>query len=167
MNQKKSKWLTIVTSLVITVGMNATNLLNVHEKTSANTTYETNMVQKLTFPGSNLVVTNKDATTSTFTRTNVAYMNFTINIATEVNTASSFQSINLYPNPAKDFMTIEVPSLSTPSDIQFIGIDGKLVLCSKLVNLKTTISISNLPKGIYLCRYNNGTISSNIKFIKQ
>lgn len=167
MKQRNLKLMTVLNALVITVGLNATNLLNVHEKSSANTTFDTNLVQKLTFPGSEMVVTKKDATTSTFTRTNVAFMNFTTNVATAVTTPVTKSSINLYPNPASDILNIEVQSLSTQSEIEIIGIDGKVVKSIKLINLKTSISISNIPKGIYLCRLYNGTEISNSKFIKQ
>ncbi|MEW5845142.1 MAG: T9SS type A sorting domain-containing protein [Bacteroidota bacterium] len=57
-------------------------------------------------------------------------------------------SINIYPNPAMDFINIEV---SEPSHIEIFDITGKKMVEAHVDKI-STISISNLPEGIYLVR---------------
>jgi len=61
-------------------------------------------------------------------------------------------SINIYPNPAIDFVNIEV---SEPGHIEIFDITGKKLVEAHAAE-KSTISISNLPEGIYLLRFTSG-----------
>jgi len=60
--------------------------------------------------------------------------------------------LNIYPNPAIDFLNIEVPGTCR---VEFFDITGKKVMETSITEI-STISISNLPEGIYLLKLTSG-----------
>ncbi len=89
-----------------------------------------------------LMLVNKDGT---FTYSSI--------VAFDLKTAAG---ITLYPNPAKDFVQLQVKTTKEEkTDVKVLDISGKTVLTqqSRLVNGVTNISINNintLTKGVYL-----------------
>ena len=59
---------------------------------------------------------------------------------------------NLYPNPAQDFVTIEVDA---PSTLQIFDMQGRLVRQQQLTNPTNTINTNDL-KGTYFVRVISG-----------
>lgn len=55
-------------------------------------------------------------------------------------------SYHIYPNPTNSFLTIEAPQKSL---IEISNIQGQVLQKVKAINPKTTLDISNLPKGNY------------------
>jgi len=81
------------------------------------------------------------------------------NSVEEINT-----KLNVYPNPATDFITI---NNSSNSKIEIIDISGKIVLSNVNCNKHTQINISEIKSGIYFIKiYEENNISA-LKFIKQ
>lgn len=72
---------------------------------------------------------------------------------------SNIQNIKVYPNPAKDQITIS--GIET-SDIEIFDITGRLVLKQQITE-DQQIDVSNLSKGMYFIKNNQHTI----KFIKE
>ena len=74
-------------------------------------------------------------------------------------------SINIYPNPAKDVLNIEIANNAT---IQIISLDGRLV--KTIANMNSTnsqINVSELSQGVYFLRIQNGAEVINQKFVKE
>jgi len=71
--------------------------------------------------------------------------------------------IKIYPNPSKDFLTIELRNavIGTPFDV--IDLLGQVVFTGKLESDRTDISIQNLPNGLYLFRTAYGQATNFIK----
>ncbi len=62
-------------------------------------------------------------------------------------------SCNAYPNPTKDFLTINVENFKISKlYYQIYDLNGKLIENKKLTQKETTISVSNLPSGTYLVK---------------
>jgi Secretion system C-terminal sorting domain len=57
-------------------------------------------------------------------------------------------SLQLYPNPANDYITVS--STSTIASMAFYGIDGKLVFSIPVNSTQPIIDISKLPAGVYM-----------------
>ncbi len=68
------------------------------------------------------------------------------------------QNINIYPNPAKEILRIELAKNKTINTIKLFSIDGKLVKTYPKSN--TLLDISDIPKGQYLLfiRFNNESV---------
>lgn len=67
--------------------------------------------------------------------------------ATEESKVKSFT--NLFPNPTKGMLTVELPDNSY-SEINILDIAGKTVYSQKINELNTKLDLSNLEKGTYI-----------------
>ena len=77
--------------------------------------------------------------------------------------------VNIYPNPAKDQINIDVPTYK-PDHIftmDLLNIDGR-ILKSQIINkYKTLFDISALPLGIYVCRVTSNNSVTVKKIVKE
>ncbi len=76
----------------------------------------------------------------------------------------AFTHMKLYPNPATDFIHIELPGLSVAATLKIFSVEGRLVKTEPLVTANNLIPIQTLPAGIYLVKINSpeGTILKKI-----
>jgi len=72
-------------------------------------------------------------------------------IATGIAQAANTTSCNLFPNPANTMLNIQL-SGNQVADMHLYNCMGQVVKSEELKNTLTSVSISNLPAGIYLCR---------------
>ena len=68
---------------------------------------------------------------------------------------ASLGSINVYPNPASDFINIDINEEFTTFDYQLYSIDGKVVHSSTSESNNVQIPVNGLQKGIYLLWIND------------
>lgn len=81
-----------------------------------------------------------------------------LNVVEGVGTVDLDVANNLYPNPASDFVYLNVNPKKVNS-YQVVDMRGKTVIPTTLFeNGKTEINVSNLAKGLYLIRTNDGVI---------
>ena len=75
-------------------------------------------------------------------------------------------NISLYPNPTKRFLTIHCNSKI--NTLKVFNMIGNLVVDRNIFNNQTTLSIENIPNGMYfvVLKFDNGSII-NSKFIKK
>ena len=64
------------------------------------------------------------------------------------------KDIGVYPNPATEFIAFDLTNISETAIVELFDIQGKKVLEQKLSENKQ-ISISNLPKGLYMYKLNS------------
>jgi hypothetical protein len=70
--------------------------------------------------------------------------------------SNTIQEGGIYPNPASDFIVIDIPGVSEDAYIQLFSVQGRKVLSQKITYGKQ-VSTSNLPNGLYLYKIiNNG-----------
>lgn len=70
---------------------------------------------------------------------------------TSVNDFSSKNEIRIYPNPAKNSLTISFEN-NNSSTIQIVDITGKIVLTKKLIKTIERLDISSLQNGMYFIK---------------
>jgi hypothetical protein len=76
------------------------------------------------------------------------------------------QTIAVYPNPAKDQVTINVPG-GKPAILQLINNNGDIIMRKDLSVTATLVDINHVPVGVYTVRIiQDGNISNN-RLIKQ
>jgi hypothetical protein len=73
----------------------------------------------------------------------------------------------LYPNPAIDKITIEIPAVPANSQLSIMNLDGQELITHQITQPTTTIDVSNLPSGVYFVRLTNDKTVEVGKFIKQ
>ena len=60
--------------------------------------------------------------------------------------------IRVYPNPAKQYITIDVPSSLIEADYTVVDQVGKVVLAGTFETLRTTLATDGLSAGVYVIR---------------
>jgi hypothetical protein len=74
-------------------------------------------------------------------------------------------SINIYPNPAKDRINIQLLG-ATSGVVAVYNIASQLLMQEQLTSAEHTLNISSLPKGVYILKYENGESRSVTRFVK-
>jgi hypothetical protein len=78
------------------------------------------------------------------------------NITTSLN-QQVVQKLNIYPNPAKNKLSIQIPEVLSVADLSITTIDGRLIL--KQLNLSNgliEIDVSQYPLGTYMVSVQSG-----------
>lgn len=79
------------------------------------------------------------------------------NGTTSIASSNSEPSISLYPNPAKEFVT--VTNLSSGSTVRFLDVTGKVIYSSTTKTKNITINTQNFENGTYfICIENNRSV---------
>ena len=84
--------------------------------------------------------------------------------ATGIQNHDAAANIKIYPNPAKDLVTIENTAGST---IQIFDILGQLLIEKKTNNETETINVKELTRGIYFVKVQKGKTATTQKLIKE
>jgi hypothetical protein len=83
-------------------------------------------------------------------------------VPVENTSEDQIQEINIYPNPAKEMLNIEIPALDQNILISIFNTDGKLVKSMQAAgNTKTNLDLSSFSTGLYLVHFvsEDGTFS--------
>lgn len=77
------------------------------------------------------------------------------------------KDISLYPNPANDFIELEIPNQYVENcSIEIYTIGGQFVKKIEYCNQKNNIAIPDLPIGLYIIKVSNNSSISIMKFYK-
>ncbi len=138
-------------------------------------TYRTQGIYEVT-----LTITTANGCTSTFRSTiNLNTQNFTGNpayrtatVTTNADEVEAIRNFKLYPNPAKEELTLEFNAPTSGNyQVQIFSLEGKLMQTNRESvtsgSNRTPLNISNLPSGMYLLRIQTDGQTKSAKFIKQ
>ncbi len=78
---------------------------------------------------------------------------------------SNHQNIKIFPNPAVDYLVIEAGE--SPERIILRDLSGRIVEIEEPKAERTTLSVSNLPPGVYLLEVENDNNSYYHRFVKK
>lgn len=94
---------------------------------------------------------------------------FTNNAALESESFDIFESVSLYPNPAKDRITISIPQgLAVTGNFDVYNAIGQKVTTKKVTTESDlTINTNNYQAGIYFINLTIGEFSKTLRFIKE
>lgn len=153
-------------------GLRAQNQLNVTGTSGTVSSFDLSSIAKLSFTGGNMVVNKTDGNSSPFAITDIRKLTFgtsTVGVKDLVSKAKS--NVSLYPNPVTDELKITYESNTTRSwKVEILDMQGRVlhkevILSPSGIN-QATIPVSQLGKGLYLCRMQHGDKSETVKFIK-
>lgn len=71
---------------------------------------------------------------------------------TNINSFSAQKSVQIYPNPASDYLVITSEKNLFPLTLNLMDVHGRIVMKSIIDHSGETLSISHLPKGMYMYR---------------
>lgn len=102
--------------------------------------------------------TKQDATNLT-TPPNCTFLN---------NESFTFENVNIYPNPIKNYVSIELKSkIENNASIKLIDINGRIVINENLTSNIKNIDLSKINSGIYILEIENGKEKLVKKLIKE
>ncbi len=74
-------------------------------------------------------------------------------------------NVKVFPNPASDFVNIEIQNLEKSAELRIYSMDGSLVISEQVMAGNNNIDISKLSKAQYLIKITEAEIYSVIKLI--
>lgn len=99
--------------------------------------------------------------------TNTATENFMVDICNGISTASVKGILSVTPNPTNDLLLITFANGAAANQVQLMDVTGRVVLeQSTNGQAQLTISMKELPSGIYLLRTVGGT-NETIRVVKE
>jgi len=87
------------------------------------------------------------------------------NLSTEP--LSETAAIQVYPNPATDYLQIQLPDENETSFVKILNLQGQTVLVQSLQSQTTRLNISDLAPGTYMVRLYYGHQIENVRVEKQ
>ncbi|RXM51288.1 MULTISPECIES: T9SS type A sorting domain-containing protein [unclassified Chryseobacterium] len=89
------------------------------------------------------------------------------NLSTNEVVKDATVTANVYPNPAKDYVTLKLDYFDSSMKATITDMLGKTVHQQKLEGLRTKINTSHLEKGVYFLNVLGGTLKTTKKIIKE
>lgn len=77
--------------------------------------------------------------------------------------------INMFPNPAKETLAVDIRNIQDYVDVQIVNIQGQVIYTERIIEnnsmIKTSLNLSNIKAGVYFVRFNNTGFSKTEKLI--
>lgn len=161
MRQYFFSWMLLLALVIGVSEVKAQNLI-IKLKDGSENTQSIESVQKFSFTNGDLLLKYLDGSTDAFSLSTISSIRFKQSPTGIDNpTVAGFEELSVFPNPAKDFITLRnIPSGS--STVAIFQMDGTMVLQTRVSSDVGTIDIRNLGKGLYLIKING----KSFKFIK-
>ena len=125
-------------------------------------------LQEITFVQGEMTMLQKNQIKSTFSTSQINFIDFGVNDISSVIGISDQKKLNLilYPNPVADKLCFSIIDTGIETVIvQIINLAGQLVL-EKRVSDANSISVADLLPGIYVCKVSYNNKNEINKFIK-
>ncbi len=168
----KVKSLGVVTLLAFAFSLSSVTAQTMYVKKSngTQTAYALSNVRKITLSSGNVTVRKTDNTTEAYALSGLKHLSFKdFTMGLEKQIQVSITNLITYPNPVDDVLNIDLSgSENKDGSISIISLEGKVVQKQKINDASiVTLNLSQLPHGIYLCRYTNDIEIKTVKIIKQ
>ena len=172
MRQKKVKLSAILLLGLGLAGTQAQSTLYVNTHSGTQTPFTLSSIKKLTFESGSMTVNKTSGSIDSYLLTDMRYLNFT-DLTTGVSLTDKAESSDmlLYPNPVIDQLQINYESLKIENvQVEIVDLQGRVLHQQTIISQNGTnqlkISVSQLSKGLYVCRFKSDDKIEIIKFIK-
>ncbi|GAB4493712.1 MAG: hypothetical protein OHK0019_18210 [Saprospiraceae bacterium] len=91
----------------------------------------------------------------------------TTDLVSAKNPPASALPLEVFPNPAADFLTVGLPEENEAAFAQIFDLQGKIVFEKTISSVQNRLDVRSLPTGIYLLRVQQGGKTGSGKFVKQ
>jgi hypothetical protein len=101
---------------------------------------------------------------------NTAKDTLTVNACVGIEELSHSIDINLYPNPTKDYINLEINQETNDINIVFSSIEGKILISDvnpEFINNQYTLNLNDMAPGIYFLQVSGNNFLKTIKIIIQ
>ena len=172
MRHKKVKLLSVM--LLLGLGLTtlqAQNTLYLKDKAGTNTPILLSEIRNMTFSEGNLTITQTNGTATPIGLAEIQNLSFTGFTAVKIIATNQSSKIVLFPNPVLDELHLNFVSNNNEAmRLEIFDIQGKM-LYQKLINSQNgtndvKLDVSQLHKGLYLCRLRGSGKFETTRFIK-
>jgi hypothetical protein len=152
-------------------GLKAQNTMIVKE-TDQQTSYALKSIRKLTFAGGEMIITQTGGNYPRYGLTSVSSLDF-ISVSTDIlHPAKQKSTFVLYPVPVTDQLRIRYEQKKGGiAQVEIADMQGRIVyrqvVHNQSGNGEETINLSQLAKGLYLCRLQHGDQIETCSFLKE
>ena len=161
-------------SAILLLGLGLTGLqaqiMDVKQSNGALTAYTLSNLRKMTFSAGNANIQKTDNSTGVYALSGLRYLSFK-DITTSIEEQAmqpGNSNMLTYPNPVSDELHIDLTGIASEGTISILTLDGTVLQTQHSSgNRLVTINLSQLPPGIYLCRYSSPSEIKTVKIIKQ
>ncbi len=167
MKYKRLKLCVIILCGVGVLGIQAQTMY-VNRTIGQQTAYALNNIRKMTFSGESLYIQKTDFITNDFALSGLKHLIFeSITSGINVHTEVIGDDVIFYPNVVRDVLNIDLKGVKSQGVVSVLTFEGKVLLSQKTKGaVVVSLSLSYLPKGLYLCHYSNETKAKTVKIIK-
>jgi len=169
MKNKNFKFFSVLLFLFLTqYGMAQT--MYVKQIDNIQTTYSINNISKMTFSPGNILIDQINGNDVQYNLDSVRYIAFQLYTVGVQENNSNEQRISVYPNPVRSILNIDLRNIINESGtIQILSMNGSLLKSNPISSNAgcQQVDVSNLAKGVYLCKIICGQRTETIKFVKQ
>ena len=153
-------------------GFSALQAQSMHVKDTAGTqtTYTLSHIASLHFLPGELRIKLIDDSIGAYTLGSLRYLSFSDSSSVYIDSEQTVNHlIKIYPNPVFSELKIDLSAAATPrGTLDIISLDGKLINTQQLAGSGIiTVSMSQLRRGIYICRFSNQTEQKIVKVYKK
>ena len=74
-------------------------------------------------------------------------------------------SANIFPNPTTGNVTVESNAIG--ADLNVYDMFGKLMIATKVTDVRTELNLSGFAPGVYMVRIANSTAVTTVKVVKK
>lgn len=139
--------------------------LFVNQLNGSQTDCELSALRKITFSAGQLELTRTDNSTMTFSLDALRNLSFQDYYTDVDELTGETNPLQVYPNPVSERLCVELPAEGT---LSILSLDGKVLQTVHVVEAGlVSLSLGDLPQGIYLCQFIENKISKTVRFIKQ
>ena len=108
------------------------------------------------------------AARNSFLNSNVCDSNSVQRGAVAIDPVATKTTISLFPNPAIKFINIETKNTAyLGQTVKICNVYGGVVISQLLLTQKTTITIQQLPAGVYFVKIGDGKENKTVRFVKE
>ncbi len=157
----------VLMALIMPLSNTMAQVMNVHES-GAVTTYDLSNISSMRFSAGNVTVNTLENGTATFALSGVDKLTFThiINSTTDIQ-QEDVPLLVAFPNPVKNVLNLNINGNGLAGQVHIVSLSGQLMQSVAVqTNKGMQINVSELPSGMYICRYVNGAEYQTVKFIK-
>jgi hypothetical protein len=154
--------------IVSIASVNAQNL-NVLEKGGTQTSLSIHNIRSMVFQSDNLNINLRVGPPVSFMLSNLRNLTFSPLTAIDDPIVESASTLRIFPNPAQDYLNINLNADDNHSlEAKIFTIDGRVVLSQRLNNNDElhTLNVSSLEKGLYYIVLTNSKQLQSAKFFK-
>jgi len=76
------------------------------------------------------------------------------------------RTLNIYPNPANEYITLEIKIPITKTTLSILNTNGQELIKQQITNTQFKIDVSQLPNGVYFVKLMNANGIDVSKFVK-